>query len=210
MGFAEKVFAAEGSLNEARVQHVEGDMVLTVGPAGLVKAVRAAGCLLLPEPGDTVLLALTGSGRAWVVSVLVREHAQASLRLPDASSLSCRELSVQTEKTSLNAETLSLSGSELSMAAGHVTISSRLLSLGGRVLLQGFAFVRTLAGTLSEHLLRRNSRIGSLSEHVEQLSERHSGRVRETIDTSYRLRAENADVRAKEQIDLDARHIKLG
>ena len=120
------------SLTSGVVRAREGDALLVAGPFGLVRARRADGCLLQPEPRDAVLLALLDDGDAWVLSVLRRADACASgeLRLPARTRLHTGELS-------LSADDLRLSGRVVSVRAG-------LLTLGGRLLLQGFAAVRTL------------------------------------------------------------------
>lgn len=186
------------SLTSGVVQAREGDALLVAGPFGLVRARRADGCLLQPEPRDAVLLALLDDGDAWVLSVLRRADARASgeLRLPARTRLHTGELS-------LSADDLRLSGRVVSVRAG-------LLTLGGRLLLQGFATVRTLCRDLKERALRRSGRYAALEEEVEDLAHRAAGRVRSEARTSYRLRAERADIRAAEQVDIDGRHIKVG
>ncbi len=203
MAFAEKIPVTETLLSEGRVQWTEGNSMLTIGSRGLIKAERAASCLLMPEKGDIVLLSLTESGRAWVLSVLVREGESGELSLPKKTALRTEELNIDAEKASCTSR-------ELTLQASHMSLSSHLLSLGGKVLLQGFSVVRTIAGMVSEHIVRRRSRLGSLSEHIEGLCEHKSQRLRARIEKSLRIRAENADMHAKEQIDLDARHIKIG
>lgn len=180
------------------VQARDGDALLVAGSFGLVRARRAEGCLLQPEIRDSVLLALPADGGAWVICVLHRAdgHACGEVRLPARARLRGRELT-------LNADALRLSGRSIAMQAG-------LLTLGGRLLLQSFAVVRTLCRDLRERALRHAGRYGALEENVEDLAHRAAGRVRNEARTSYRLRAEHADIRAAEQVDIDGRHIKVG
>ena len=76
--------------------------------------------------------------------------------------------------------------------------------------LQGFAVVQTICRHLRERALRRSGRYAALEEDVRDLAHRSAGRVRSEARTSYRLRAEHADIRAAEQVDIDGRHIKVG
>ena len=62
----------------------------------------------------------------------------------------------------------------------------------------------------SERALRHSGHYGALDEKVDDLAHRAAGRVRSEARTSYRLRAERADIRAAEQVDIDGRHIKVG
>lgn len=189
---------AQSNLVSGTVQSREADMLLVAGPFGLVRAVRAEGCLLQPEIRDTVLLALLDNGDAWVISVLRRADPQQTgeIRLPDNARLHSQQLH-------LEASNLHLAGRSIRMQAG-------LLSLGGRVLLQGFSIVQTVCRHLGERVLRRAGQYSALEEHVQDLAHRTAGRVRSETRTSYRLRAERADIRAAEQVDIDGRHIKIG
>ncbi|WP_346667652.1 DUF3540 domain-containing protein [uncultured Desulfovibrio sp.] len=188
----------ENSLVTGTIQSRAGDILLVAGPFGLIRALRADGCLLRPEPRDTVLLALTENGEAWIISVLRRAAAQASaeLALPEDTRLHGRSLT-------LEADALRLSGRTVDVRAG-------LLALGGRMLLQGFAVIQTLCRHMGERALRRRGRYAALDEEVRDLAHRAAGRVRSEARSSYRLRAEHADIRATEQVDIDGRHIKVG
>ena len=167
-------------------------------PRGIVRAERAAGCLLKPRCGDTVLTAFLPGGEAWVTCVLTRAEAEteAELALPDRTALRARELSIEAEKAGV--------------AARHISMEGTILSLGGGLLLQGFAAVQTAARRVGERIARKEGRYGELSERTEGLDERSAGRMRVKSETSYRLRAENADVRAEAMLDLDAERIKVG
>lgn len=193
-----RALICENSLVSGAVQARDGETLLVAGPFGLVRALRADGCLLRPDVRDTVLLALLDNGEAWVISVLRRADARAEgeLVLPEATRLQAREMH-------LEAGNLRLSGRTVDIRAG-------LLTLGGRLLLQGFAVMRTICRHLGERALRRSGRYAALDEDVRDLAQRAAGRVRDEVRTSYRLRAEHADIRATEQVDIDARHIKVG
>lgn len=194
------VLTYENRLATGTVHSRQGDALLVAGPFGLVRALRADGCLLAPNVRDTVLLALMDDGEAWVISVLRQAvgvaQAESELRLP--------------EKTRLHGQRLTLEAEELRLNGRSVDIRAGLLSLGGRVLLQGFAVVQTICRHLGERALRRSGRYAALEEDVRDLAHRSAGRVRSEARTSYRLRAEHADIRAAEQVDIDGRHIKVG
>jgi len=121
-----------------------------------------------------------------------------------------RQLGIQAEHASLEAAVLQMRGQEVRLEGKSMVLHSRLLSLGGKVLLQGFTVVQTFARRLGERVFRRHGRYAALQEEVGDLAELKAGRVRMESRTSYRVRAENADVRASAQLDLDASHIKVG
>ena len=212
MEHAQPLTLFENAFTHGTVRQTDGDAVLVAGKCGMVRAMRAESCLLAPQPRDTVLLALLDDGSAWVLAVLRRsaDAATAELRLPEASAVRARTLDIRADDAALTAESLRLHGKSLAFEGDAVGITSRLLTLGGQVLLQGFAVMRTLARNLGEQVARRVGRYGSLDENVDGLARRTAGRAQVAVDTSYRLRAENADVRASGQMDIDASHIKVG
>ena len=211
MGHAQPLTVFENAFTQGTVQLIDGDAVLVAGKCGMVRALRAESCLLAPQPRDTVLLALLDDGSAWVLAVL-RRHADtaAELRLPDVATLRARTLDIRADNAALTAESLHLHGKSLALEGDAVGITSRLLTMGGQVLLQGFAVMRTLARNLGERVARRVARYGSLDENVDGLTRRTAGRAQVAVETSYRLRAGNADMRASGQMDIDASHIKVG
>ena len=179
------------------VQATEGDSVLVIGKAGLIHAKRAESCLLLPESGDTVLLALLTDGKAWVLAVLERQGKScAQLKLPKHSTLKAQDLTLKAQKLSLEGETLGL--------------TSKILTLSGQILLQGFSVIRTLASSFQEKIRHRLGHYDSLEEEVEGLAKSTAGRAQTWIKSSWRLRSENADLKAEKQVSIDADHIKVG
>lgn len=196
MGYALPIEEPEGSIDKGTVIGAQGNALLVRTRFGVVRAGRAAGCLLSPRRGDEVLTASLPDGEVWVTCVLSRPGGEAEIELPDKTVLKGRELSFESEKTSFTSRLISMEGT--------------VLSMGGGLLLQGFAAVQTAARRLGERVARKDGRYGKLSEHTEGLDERSAGRMRVSSESSYRLRAENADVRAQSMLDLDAERIKVG
>jgi hypothetical protein len=163
----------------------------------LVRATRAAGCLLAPAAGDRVLLALTPNN-AWVLAVLEREESgAATLELPPQTTLSARE-------------TLVLTAGDLRAEAASLTLSAPFMRFSGKLLLQSFEIVRTLAARLVELAFRRHARYGRVKEETAETREVSAGRMRVDCAHSARFSAENLDVKARELLDMDAEHIRLG
>lgn len=210
MGYALPLDVTGNRLVSGTVQTCRGNDLLIAGESGLLRAVRAESCLLAPQRGDRVLVALLDSGEAWVLSVLQRHGKEAELHLPKRTTLRAEELNIQAGRAGLDASSLTLRGDDVKLEGKRMEIRSRLLVFGGQVLLQGFAVMQTVAHKLAENIVRRSSRYGSLKENVDDLAERRAGRVRMDSRTTLRVRSENADIRAKGQMDLDAEHIKVG
>ena len=199
------------ALHAGTVRSVDSDVVLIVGQAGLVSAMRAESCLLAPQVHDTVLFVLLDDGSAWVLSVLRRNGGEeACLRLPKNTNLATQALRIKTAETEFEAESLRLQGQEIRLTGQSVSLSARFLVLSGQILMQGFTVVRSFVRSLIERVVRRKAVYESLDERVQGLAKFEADRVRQKVATSFRLRAEHADLRAKEQVVLDAKHIKVG
>lgn len=196
MGYALPIEEPEGSIDKGMIVGSQGSTLLVRTRFGIVRAERAAGCLLSPRCGDEVMTASLPDGEVWVICVLSRPSGEAEIELPEKTVLKGRELSFASEKMNFTSRFISMEGT--------------LLSMGGGLLLQGFAAVQTAARRLGERVARKEGRYGELSERTEGLDERSAGRMRVNSESSYRLRAENADVRAQSMLDLDAERIKVG
>ena len=200
MGYALPAEEPESSLVKGTVTGVgmnDGAMLVRT-PRGIVRAERAAGCLLKPRCGDTVLTAFLPGGEAWVTCVLTRAEAEteAELALPDRTALRAHELSIEAEKAGV--------------AARHISMEGTILSLGGGLLLQGFAAVqdrcapRRRADSAQGGTLRR-----ALRAHGRARRAQRGAYAREERDQLPAARR-NADVRAEAMLDLDGERIKVG
>ncbi len=212
MGQAMPLHSVETMFVRGTVQATDGDHVLIAGSGGLIRAERAESCLLAPRAHDTVLAALLDDGSAWVLAVLRTngERQPNEIRLPQETVIRAETLTLSSTAATFAAQDLSLKGKHVDLSGETVGIASRLLVLGGQVFIQGFAAVRTFARSLAERAHRCTGHYGSLAEDVAGLSKRTAGRSQLHVETSLRVRAENADIRAREQVDIDASHIKVG
>jgi hypothetical protein len=160
--------------------------------AGMVRAERAAGCLLRPQAGDRVLVAFTGEN-AWVLSVLERAHPEdaATLELPEKSTLAAGQLNVE--------------------ARTALQLSSPVMAFSGRLLAQSFDFLRSAAVRIVEIAVHRRGRYGKHLEETRDMRELSAGRLRVESRHSARLEAENVDIKARKLLDMDAGDlVKLG
>jgi hypothetical protein len=190
-------WGGRNTLVEGVARMVSGACCMVATPAGLLRATRAAGCLLAPMAGDRVLLALTPDN-AWVLAVLERgEGGAATLELPPQTTVNARAA-------------LILATGDLRAEAASLTLSAPFMRFSGKLLLQSFETVRTLAGRLEELAFRRHARYGKTREETAETREISAGRMRVDCAHSARLSAENLNVRARELLDMDAGHIKLG
>jgi hypothetical protein len=183
---------SENSLIEGTVQMIcETRYLVASRAAGTLRAVRAAGCLLRPEAGDRVLVALTGEN-AWVLSVLERRlPEEATLELPEKTTLAAGRLEIE--------------------ARTALKLRSPVMSLSGKLLAQGFDFVHSAAVRLVETAVHRRGCYGKHQEETKEMRELTAGRLRVESRHSARIEAENLDIKAERLLDLDAGDlVKLG
>lgn len=181
MGCSLSALTTDDGLFSGVVQSFSEKGCLILGAGGLLRAGRAASCLLQPEVGDRVLVALLEDG-AWILAVLTRKKARGTLLLPahTRTRLDCLEIDAQ--RCFVQGRTL--------------RIQVKALVLRGALMLQYFKSIRTVCATLWQK--------------VTGLSESHVGRRRVHCEQSLRIRAESADIKARTYLDLDADHIKVG
>ena len=197
-------------LTQGRVQFREGRGCVVCGAAGMIKAEVSASCLLLPEKGDTVLIALTDSGEAWVLSVLRHPGADGEILLPSRAAFKSDTVFFDASNMDIHATHTNFTGKSLTVREDAVTVETGLLAMGGKVLLQGFSVMRRFARCIAETAFRQRGHYHSASQKVEDVAERKAGRVREESQGGYRVRAANMDMRAEGVMDIDASQIKVG
>lgn len=196
--------SGEHALHCGIVMACGDDRCLVQLAAGTVRADRAAGCLLVPENGDTVLVAVPSSGTAWVLSVLQRRGSgEATVALP-------AQTAVAAEDMRLESRSLHLHGQDVSLSGAAVTVQGGLVHLCGGILTHTFGSVCTFARSVLEKIGRLQTACTKKRETVQELAEMQAGRMRLHVDSSVRLRAETVDMAAQKHLVLDAEHIKVG
>lgn len=200
----------DSELVSCMVRACAGDQYLVLGACGLIRVTRAAGCLLRPEVGDTVLVALMSSGKSWLLSVLVKRTEQGSLALPKITSACVKSLSLEAETHVISGEHVTIDARRLHLLGGMLKLQAKALVLKGRQLLQGFSTIRTFADKLAETVVRRTARYDKTRQDVRDLCETNTSRLRVNCAAGLRMRAENVDIKARTHLDIDAEHIKVG
>ncbi len=147
---------------------------------GVVEAVQAVSCTIVPREGDEALYARQ-AGKAFIIAVLAREGAEAaSLRLPDD-----RGIHLQGRDIKLSArQTVDIS------ALGGVSISSLLgaLSLNSKNL-----FIN-ITETLVESVRRHISRVGQYALEARELLRLHGKHQVITADRDVRIDGERINM----------------
>jgi len=182
--------------------------------SGTYPARRAVSCLVAPEEGDQVLVALTGAGGCYVLAVLDREseaveltaEGDLTIRLPrgrfrllsqlGAKLVSAKELTVVSHRFNLNA----LDGN---VALGRLTYV-------GRYLRSEIERIKSLAGTVDSVLERLSLRAERSYRTVTGLDQLRAGQIHHRAEQNCSLHGENSLVTAEELVKVDGEQIHLG
>ncbi|MDR1243016.1 MAG: DUF3540 domain-containing protein [Deltaproteobacteria bacterium] len=196
--------------------------VLYADDSGLYRAVMdnaafeaglAASCLLRPEKGDTVLLAVLEDGSCVILSILVRGGQEARLCLPPESSLECpgrltvrcadaldlqagRELGLRAEDFSVAAQNAVLHMNKVNAVSDVADVCCRALSVLGGTALSVF---RSLTQCL-----------GSSRRMVEGNDETRCANSTLVADGNATVMSRNGLTLAEETARTDAKLIQLG
>lgn len=200
-------------LLSARVERVEADSCELEAPAPDRRARIAAGCLLRPEPGDTVLLLVPPSGPCFVLCVLERADDRGCLRLPGGAELrgEPQALSVHAARLRfVGDEALSLRSAGVDVQAGSCRMSSSVLQLrAGRVQ----ALLGSLHARGREYLTRVGRSLAEFGDSVRRvrgMDEIHVTQQRLRVERRLHIQSRDTSILAQNHVRVDARQIDLG
>jgi len=189
------------------MQHAPRKPCLVRTETGLYPALRAAGCLLAPEDGDSVLVAIDGASRAYVLCVLERaSDAPARVGIATGFTLDAEAgpLGLSGERVDIAAASLlSMTAATASLVAPDTRIDATRLSLFGETL-------STVLGALEAKVGRVVERFRRVHRRVEESETAEIGRLRVTVKGNMHVQARDALLKTEEDLALDGKHIHLG
>ncbi len=190
--------AARAELVTIAVQGVEADGTLLLG-SGRVRARRASGCLVQPEPGDLVLAACSAGLDPLIITVLVRATAApATLSVPGAEGLT------------LTAPMLALRAPSLEVEAetGRFTITqTHVFGRAAHVVLDT---VETLYTTLQQYAEKLVVKAAQALRIVDGIDSTTAGTVLVQAKQAHIVQAAQVVTSATEDVRLDGERISMG
>lgn len=205
---------ASAGLGLAKVEAREGDHFLCRIPGRPpIAALKASGCLLVPGPGDLVLLAEVPPHGAFLLNVLSQAAPGARLELPGDAEIQAPH------------GTLSLRAAHLELAGGaSATLEAPRVQVRGEqgaVAFQSLkATLRTLdvvartlaltADQVSRVVDRVTERVRHCIRWIDGWEEVRARALRLRVDERYLLQAQRAAILADEEVKVDAKRINLG
>lgn len=172
---------------------------------------RAASCLVLPEPGDKVVLALSEDA-AYVLAVLERGEAPFRLRIEGDGELDVRgKLSVKAdESVAVASPDVSLLSGRLDVRAVDAGLALERLSMFGRYLQGEIEKVKLLGDTFDTVFERVSQRMRRSFRTVTELEQVRTENLDMRARRTMNLHGENTVVTAKKLVKLDGDQIHVG
>lgn len=195
------------------VKDKKNENYMILGECGLLKAVRAAGCLLEPEPGDLVLAAVSVNS-AYITSVLERKAADknARLKLPGRTTISAEnELILYADDLhAAGVRCASIHAADLSV----VTIKGRAqfdkFTLTGRQLNAKLARLKSLVGSIDATADRMLQRLTRSYRRIRDFEDSRIGRWRCVVQELFSVHARDSHLISDKRTKIDAEKISLG
>lgn len=184
--------------HHVKVQALQGGRCVVICADGLFTLPVAAGCLLQPRPGDTVLISIA-DGEGYVTQVLKRHGSEpAHLHIEGDA-----ELRVQGGQLRLAADGIDMQADLLSLRA------QRMVDTGG--LRQSSWNKRVdITGHQQSFITRRELHLERSVRRVTAHEEQSAGSMRLVVARDWRVRADSADLLGGRRVKVDADTVHLG
>ena len=176
-------------------------------PFGEVEAVRAIGCLVRPEEGDTVLLSLDATGGAWILSVLARDSGVSlAMELEGDSVLRVKnggltvasdmELSCITGKAVLHAD-------DAEMAVRRMSLTAQLFS-------SQVERVKAVAGVVDDVSREYTRRVINYFRFTKEHEDCQAESRRQLVEETMTIHSKNTVIVSEEDVKIDGELIHMG
>ncbi len=170
-----------------------------------IQAVQATGCLLMPEPGDMVLLAEQEEEKAYIVSVLSRTAKPARINLPADTVIAAQggDLLLCADRQ------ISLTAPDMHFQAGRGVAEIRDADFTADKVEISVSRLRAVWGAVETRAERVFQRVNRLYRRIRtedsRLDELHC-----SVDKTCRIEAEEITIEADERLRLDGERVEIG
>lgn len=205
----------------ARVYAKDAERYGVAGPLGGYWVSVAASCLLQPALGDQVLVSMAGQD-GYILAVLVQADASRSeVRVSGNVQLSAAQGTLTVAARDglklaggpaliLDGKATRLTADTASVTAESLGIHARTMQSTGDTQHSMWRERHDVAHTYSSVATRLECRAQDRVTRISGHDELAAGSQRIVVQGDWRVRARNADVRARQRASLDAEHVQLG
>lgn len=194
---------------------VSAGEVLTLSTStGNVMARKAASCLLVPEVGDRVLVAVESRGDAFVLAVLERlSDSRATIELPRRTSVQAAERLSFVAREGVDVvggNEVRLTSASVEVNAVQTRIASRAVELVGEAVGAELGTVKIVAKTVDSIFERLSQRMKRSFKTVEQTDQVKANHLDYAAETIAHFRGEHTIVSAKDLVKVNGEQIHMG
>lgn len=176
-------------------------------PGGEASALRAAGCLLEPAPGDLVLIAVGETEDPYILNVLTRASAAPCT----LAALDGGPIALKGARIDLTAGTgLSLTAPQLAVTTDEAAVAFRKASLVGKGVFAALDRIETVAQEVMAFAHRSVETIGTLVRRVQNQEVTSARQVVQQVDETLTIQATHAAIVARDQMRIDGERITMG
>lgn len=217
-GCADPVLPAanqEANLQHARLVMSDGKRYAALTSQGTQWVTPAAGCLLQPAVGDLALVSLAAD-QGYILTVLERgaPETPAELTVPGDLRLSLPEgrLALAAARgIALDAgPALDVAARHLSAALQGADLACQALKLTGDEAYTHWHTRTDVAGSRMDVAARSESHVQHSVRRIAGHEEISAQSVRQTVEQDWSVRADTANLKARERVALDAASVQLG
>jgi len=204
------------ALGYAVVESVTDDGILVRTTEGRLRARKAASCLLVPGPGDQVLLSEDTFGRTYVLAVLERSDHHTDNRLalsgPTRMTVADGDLTLTADHgvDLASPNRIGLSAATLQVHAARADIGLEETTVAGRSLSASFERIRTVARTMDSFVRQWVQRMSSCFRYVREVDETQAASARQLVEGTLTVQTGNSVHMAEGHVKIDAEQIHLG
>jgi hypothetical protein len=212
---ARKLGEAGVSEETGLVVRLEEGAFVVRGPSGVLRAKRAASCLLAPAEGDLALVAVLPSGSAYVLAVLERgsdEPAKLTVEgdLTVAASGGRLTLAADEGVALASSGDVTIASGRVRVHAEEASLVARTVSVVGGLLRGELEKVKLLAGSLDAVLDRWSQRVKRSYRTVEETDQVRAAAIDYVAEDTMSFHGKNAVVTAEQLVKVDGSQIHLG
>lgn len=197
------------------VVHVGEGLTVELG-SGVVEAARAVSCLVAPEVGDRVLVAVENSGKAYVLAVLERTSGAPKTTLSVEGDLEIRtpsgacSIAAQEGVKIASPKTLNLTSGELTVNALKGNIVMEKLSVVGKWVQGEIQKVKMVAESVDSVVTRVSERVARSYRTVTELDQVKAHQMDYAAKEQIRMHAKNTIVTSDNLVKVDGDQIHFG
>jgi hypothetical protein len=183
--------------------------------SGTYAAKRAVSCLVEPEPGDLVLVAVTPRGAVYALAVLERPGgAPTTLTADGDMAIRLRDgrftVAAQEGVDLVSGKDMALIAGELRVTASLGSVALSRLAYVGSIVETEIERLKMLGGTVDSTLTRLYQRVKRSYRVVEELDQVKAERIDYEAKEHVRLHGKNALITAECLVKVDGDQIHLG